>query len=312
MEHGNQTFVPGFILQELFNREGHEGLIFFIHLFMYLLILLGNLLIVLLICCDAHLLHTPMYFFLSYLSLADMCFASSTIPIMLRNLISQDKVISYSGCLSQIYFFLAFGNSDNFLLAAMAYDRYLAICCPLHYTSLMNTKRCLLMVSGCWLLALFQSTLYTSLLSSVSFCASQEIPHFFCEFYPVLGLACSDTTAVKLVVLTEGVLDILGPFVFIVASYVRIFLTVVKTSSSTSKRKAFSTCGSHLAVVILFYGTLCWIYTQPTSDNTQASLMHTVVTPMLNPFIYSLRNNEMKGALRRLLRRMRVNCMNWK
>ncbi|XP_077180550.1 olfactory receptor-like protein DTMT [Paroedura picta] len=313
MEQGNQSYVPVFVLQELFNQAGHEDLIFSILLFMYFLILLGNLLIVLLIRCDTNLFHTPMYFFLSYLSLADMCFASSTIPIMLHNLISQDRVISYSGCLSQIYFFLAFGNSDNFLLAAMAYDRYLAICCPLHYTTLMNTKRCFLMVSGCWLLALFQSTLYTFLLSSVSFCASQEIPHFFCEFYPVLGLACSDTTAIQLVALTEGVLDVLGPFVFIVASYVRIFLTIMKISSSTSKLKAFSTCSSHLAVVVLFYGTLCWIYTQPTSDNnTLASLMYTVVTPMLNPFIYSLRNNEIQGALRRLLSKMSVIHGNWK
>ncbi|XP_015281448.1 PREDICTED: olfactory receptor 1E5-like [Gekko japonicus] len=310
MEQGNQTFVPGFILQELFNQAGHKGRIFSILLFVYLLILLGNLLIVLLIRCDAHLLHTPMYFFLSYLSLADMCLASSTIPVMLRNLISQDRVISYGGCLSQVYFFLAFGNSDSFLLAAMAYDRYLAICRPLHYAALMNTKRCLLMVSGCWLLALFQSTLYTSLLSSLSFCASQEIPHFFCEFYPVLGLACSDTTAVKLVALTEGVLDVLGPFVFIVASYVLIFLSVTKASSSTSKRKAFSTCGSHLAVVILFYGTLCWTYTQPTSGSS--TVAYTAVTPMLNPFIYSLRNNEMKGALIRLLRRTSVVHRNLK
>nr|XP_056706026.1 olfactory receptor 1-like [Euleptes europaea] len=313
MEQGNETFVPGFILQGLFNQGGHEGLLFSILLFMYLLILQGNLLIVLLILCDARLLHTPMYFFLSYLSLADMCFASSTIPVMLRNLLSQDRAISCSGCLSQIYLFLAFGNSDNFLLATMAYDRYLAICCPLHYTALMNTKRRLSMVSGCWLLALFQATLYTSMLSSLSFCASREVPHFFCEFYPVLGLACSDTTAIKLVALTEGVLDVLGPFVFIVASYGRIFVAIMKTPSSTSKRKAFSTCGSHLAVVILFYGTLCWIYTQPTSENkTLPSLMYTVVTPMLNPFIYSLRNNEMKGALRRLFNRVSIIHRNWK
>ncbi|XP_048343495.1 olfactory receptor 7C1-like [Sphaerodactylus townsendi] len=314
MEQGNQTFAPGFILQGLFHQAGHEGLIFGVLLFVYLLILQGNLLIVLLICCDTRMLHTPMYFFLSFLALADICFASSTIPIMLRNLISQDRVISYHGCFFQMYCFLAFGNTDNFLLATMAYDRYVAICCPLHYKALMNTRRCLLMVSGSWLLALFQATLYTSMLSSLSFCTSREIPHFFCEFYPVLGLACSDTTAVKLLALTEGVLDFLGPFIFIVASYLHIFVTIMKTSSSSSKHRSFSTCGSHLSVVILFYGTLCWIYTQPTSKNkVLPTLMYTVVTPMLNPFIYSLRNNEMKRALRRLLSRVSSFIhRNWK
>lgn len=313
MERGNETFVSGFTLQGLFNQAGHEGLTFSILLFVYLLSLLGNLLIVLLIRCDARLLHTPMYFFLSYLSLADVGFASSTVPITLRNLVSRDKMISYGGCLSQTYFFLAFGNSDNFLLAAMAYDRYLAICYPLHYTVLMNIKRCLLTVSGCWLLAFLHALMYTLMLSRLSFCASHEIRHFFCDVNPLLGLSCSDTTPMKVVVMTEGVLDILGPCIFIVASYVRIFLTVMKTPSLSRKHRAFSTCGSHLAVVILFYGTLIWAYLLPTSENkTLASIMYTVVTPMLNPFIYSLRNNEMKTALRRLVGRMRVSQNNWK
>ncbi|XP_053149137.1 olfactory receptor 1F1-like [Hemicordylus capensis] len=311
MEQRNQT--SEFVLQELFNQMEHEGIIFSILLSMYLLNLLGNLLTALLIRCDARLFRTPMYFFLSYLSLADVGFASTTVPMMLRNLVSQNKVISYVGCLSQMYFFLLFGNCDNFLLAAMAYDRYLAICRPLHYTALMNQKHCFLVVAGCWLLAFFQSMLYTLMLSHHSFCASQEIPHFFCEFYPLLGLSCSDTTAIKTVALTEGMLDILGPFVLVVISYAHIFLTVMKTPSAKGKLKAFSTCGSHLAVVVLFYSTLCWVYVQPNSNQSNlASLMYTVVTPMLNPFIYSLRNSEMKGALRRLVARMRVSQRNWK
>ncbi|XP_054859828.1 uncharacterized protein LOC129346508 [Eublepharis macularius] len=313
MEQGNQTFVSEFILQGLFIQEGHEGIIFSILLFMYLLSLLGNLLIVLLIRCDAHLLRTPMYFFLSHLSLTDVGFASSIVPVMLRNLVSQDKVISYGGCLSQMHFVVVFGNTGNFLLAVMAYDRYLAICLPLHYTGLMNRKRCLWMVSGCWLLAVFEATLYVSMISHLSFCASQKIPHFFCDLFPLLGLSCSDTTAMQMLLLTEGMFDILGPFILIVFSYARIFLTVMKIPSLSSKRKAFSTCGSHLAVVILFYGTLCWVYLLPSFGNkTLASLMYTVVSPMLNPFIYSLRNNEMKSALKRLLIRMRVICSSWK
>nr|XP_056706050.1 olfactory receptor 1L4-like [Euleptes europaea] len=306
MEQRNET--SGFILQGIFNQAGHESLIFSILLFMYLLSLQGNLLIVLLIRCDAHLLHTPMYFFLSYLALADVGFASCTVPQTLHNLVSRDKTISYRRCLSQMFFFLGFGSSDNFLLAAMAYDRYMAICHPLHYTALMNTKRCLLMVSGCWLLAFLHSTMYTVMFSRLSFCASREIPHFFCDVYPVLGLSCSDTTPLSMLVMTEGMLDIMGPFLLIVVSYARIFYTVMRTPSSSSKRKAFSTCGSHLTVVILFYGTLIWVYLLPSSGNkTLASLMFTVVAPMLNPYIYSLRNKEMKGGLRRLVGRMQVS-----
>ncbi|XP_061477691.1 olfactory receptor 1F1-like [Rhineura floridana] len=296
-------------MQRRFSQSEHEGIIFFLLLSMYLHILLGNLLIVLLIRCDTHLLQTPMYFFLSHLSLADVGFASATVPVMLRNLLSQKKDISHTSCFSQMYFLLAFGNSDNFLLAAMAYDRYLAICRPLCYTAIMSHKHCLLMAYGCWLLAFLHSMLYTFMLSRHSFCASQEILHFFCEFYPVLGLSCSDTTAIKMVAQTEGMLDILVPFVFIVAAYACIIHAITRTPSSTGKWKASSTCGSHLAVVILFYGTLCLVYVQPTSrnsnqKNTLASLLYTVVTPMLNPFIYSLRNSEMKGALRRLLDKM--------
>ncbi|XP_077180422.1 olfactory receptor 1F1-like [Paroedura picta] len=311
MEQGNETSVSGFALQRISNETGHEGLIFSVFLLMYLLSLLGNLLIVLLIRCNSHLLGTPMYFFLSYLSLADVGFVSSTVPVMLQNLISQDNVISYVGCLFQTYFYIAFGNSDNFLLAAMAYDRYVAICRPLHYTALMTLKRCVLMVSGCWILAFLHSLMVTVLLSRLSFCASREIRHFFCDVNPLVGLSCSDTTLLKMLEMTEGVLDILGPFIFIVVSYVRIFRTVMKTPSSSGKRKAFSTCGSHLTVVILFYGTLIWVYLVPTSeDKTLASVMSNVVTPMLNPFIYSLRNNEMKSALRRLVGRTRVSRNN--
>ncbi|XP_054859830.1 olfactory receptor 1L4-like [Eublepharis macularius] len=313
MEQGNRSSVPEFILQGLFNQPGYEDIIFSILLFMYLLSLLGNLLIVLLIHCDAHLLRTPMYFFLSHLSLADVGFASSIVPVTLRNLVSQDKIISYGGCLSQMYFFLAFGNTDNFLLAAMAYDRYLAICRPLRYAALMNRKRCLWMVTGCWLLAFLHSMMYSLMLSRLSFCASQEVPYFFCDLYPLLGLSCSDTTAIKMVAMTEGMLDILGPFILIVFSYARIFVTVMKVPSSSSKRKAFSTCGSHLTAVILFYGTLCWVYLLPASENNAlASLMYTVVSPTLNPFIYSLRNNEMKSALKRGVGWMRVSQNTWK
>nr|XP_056707507.1 olfactory receptor 1E5-like [Euleptes europaea] len=307
MEKKNQTLVSGFILQGIFNQAGHESLMFSIIVFMYLLSLLGNLLIILLIRCDSHL-HTPMYFFLSLLALADMGFASSIVPIMLRNLVSQDKIISYGGCFCQMYSFLVFGNCDSFLLGIMAYDCFMAICHPLHYTALMNSKRCLLMASGCWLLTIVHSMLNTVIVSRLSFCVSREIPDFFCDIPPLLGLSCSDTTPIKMLIWTEGTLAIMGPFLLVVVSYAHIFVAVVNTPSSSSKRKAFSTCGSHLSVVILFFSTIIWVYLLPTSGNkTLASLMYTVIAPMLNPFIYSLRNNEIKGALRRLVGRMRAS-----
>ncbi|XP_053149139.1 olfactory receptor 1E5-like [Hemicordylus capensis] len=310
MSKENHTGNSGFVLLGLSTQPEHQQLLALLFLSMYLLTLLGNLLTVLLIRSDAHLLHTPMYFFLSHLSLADVGFASATLPKLLQNLLFQVQTISYSGCLTQMYSYMAFGNTDSFLLASMAYDRYVAICHPLHYTALMSHKRCLLLVASCWLLASLHSLLYTVMMSRLSFCSSREIPQFFCEIYPLLGLACSDTSTIETTALIEGFLDVLGPFVLIVISYGHIFYTILNVPSANGKRKAFSTCGSHLGVVILFYGTLCWVYLQPSSrssdqKNIVASLMYTVVTPLLNPFIYTLRNNDMKAAFRRLVSRVR-------
>lgn len=311
MRKENQTVTSGFILLGLSTQPEYQHLFALLSLSMYLLTLLGNLLIVLLICSDAHLLHTPMYFFLSHLSLADVGFSSAIVPKLLQNLLFQVKTISYGGCLTQMYFYLAFGNTDSFLLAAMAYDRYVAICHPFRYTTLMNRKRCLCMVAGCWLLACLHSLLYTVMMSRLSFCSSQEIPQFFCEFYPLLGLVCTDTSTIETTALIEGSLDVLVPFFLIVISYACIFYTILNAPSKGMNFKAFSTCGSHLSVVVLFYSTLCWVYLQPSSrksDQKQIvpSLMYTVVTPMLNPFIYTLRNKEMKAALKRLVGRMRT------
>ncbi|XP_015281471.1 PREDICTED: olfactory receptor 1E5-like [Gekko japonicus] len=309
MRKENQTELSGFLLLDLSTQPEHQRLLASLFLAMYLLILLGNLLIILLIRLDAHLCQTPMYFFLTHLSLADVGFASVTIPKMLQNLLFQVKTISYSGCLVQMYSYMAFGNTDSFLLASMAYDRYLAICHPLYYTTLMSHKRCLLLVTTCWVLASLHSLLYTLMMSRLAFCSTREIPQFFCEIYPLLGLSCSDTSLIETTALVEGFLDVLGPFFLVVISYVRIFYTILNVPSKHGKRKAFSTCGSHLSVVILFYGNLCWVYLQPPSKNSDKSvvpsLMYTVVTPMLNPFIYTLRNNEMKAALKRLVGRLR-------
>ncbi|XP_034290444.2 olfactory receptor 1F1-like [Pantherophis guttatus] len=209
----------------------------------------------------------------------------------------------------QMYFYMTFANTDNYLLAVMAYDRYMAICHPLLYAVRMSHKRCLLLVAICWLLASLNSVLYTLVMSPLSFCSSKEIPQFFCEFFPLLRLACSDTSVIETISLIESYVDVLGPFILIVISYICIFCTILRVPSTKGKQKAFSTCGSHLGVVALFYGTLCWVYLQPNSrspeQNMISSLMYTMVTPMLNPFIYTLRNMEIKAALKRFIGRIK-------
>ncbi|XP_066468814.1 olfactory receptor 1F1-like [Tiliqua scincoides] len=310
MGQWNETSPSEFILLGITTRP--ELQCFFSVLFFstYLLTLLGNLLIVLLVYWDPSLFHTPMYFFLSNLSLADIGFTSATIPKMLQTLLSESTAISYSGCFTQMYFFFAFANTDNFLLASMAYDRYVAICHPLHYATLMNHKRCLLMAGIPWLVSIVLSLMYTVLASRLSFCVTREIPHFFCDIQPLMRISCSDTKLLQTLVMSEGLIDVSIPFLLIVISYVCIFYAVLRVPSAAGKLKAFSTCGSHLTVVILFYSTLIWVYFQPPSRNagrkdTVAAIMYTVVTPMLNPFIYTLRNNEIKGAVRRVMSRMK-------
>ncbi|XP_075406970.1 olfactory receptor 7A10-like [Tenrec ecaudatus] len=271
---------------------------------MYLVTFTGNLLIILAIATDSHL-HTPMYFFLSNLSFADICFTSTTVPKMLMNIKMQTKRITYEHCITQMYFFLLFIGLDNFLLTAMAYDRFVAICHPLHYTVIMNPRFCGLLLLTSWVLSLLDSLLNVLLVLQLSFCTEPEISHFFCEFNQVIHLACSDTFLNDLVMyITAGILGGI-PFCGILFSYMKIVSSILKISSAGGKYKAFSTCGSHLSVVSLFYGTALGVYLSLAAiDNTRAtaiaSVMYTVATPMLNPFIYSLRNKDIKQALRKL------------
>nr|XP_056723268.1 olfactory receptor 1361-like [Euleptes europaea] len=307
MNHRNSTDVSEFLLRGFPSPPEVQRLLFPLFLSIYLLTLLGNVTIILLIRSDMQLLQSPMYFLLSHLALADLGFTSTTIPKALDNLLSQKKTISYRGCLAQMYFYMSFGNSDSFLLASMAYDRYVAICCPLRYSAMMSRNRCLLLAAVSWIVPIIHSLLYTLLMSRIDFCDSGEIPHFFCDIYPVLDVSCSDTSIIETLLVTEGVVEILGPFVLIIISYAFIFYTVMKIPSAVGKRKAFSTCGSHICVVVLFYGTVSWVYFKPHSKNsdhkdTAAAVMYTMVTPMLNPFIYSLRNSEMKAAMKRVVK----------
>ncbi|XP_049761007.1 putative olfactory receptor 1F12P [Elephas maximus indicus] len=312
MERGNHTSVSEFILLGLSSQLERQELIFGLFFVMYLVAAAGNLLIILAVGSDSHL-HTPMYFFLSNLSLVDFCFISATVPKMLMNIQMQTQSISYGGCLAQIYFCILLANMDNFLLTAMAYDRYVAICHPLHYSIMMSLQICALMLGSSWLIANFHSLLHTLLMARLEFCASNVMPYFFCDLIPLLQLSCSNTQLNQLMILLVGGLIILIPFLGILVSYIRIVSAVLKIPSAQGKQKAFSTCGSHLTVVILFYGTITGVYLSPSSSHSAekdslASVMYMVVTPMLNPFMYCLRNKDIKGVLRKLLSLKALFC----
>uniref|UniRef100_A0A452U680 Olfactory receptor n=2 Tax=Ursus maritimus TaxID=29073 RepID=A0A452U680_URSMA len=303
MHQGNRTISKFFLLGLAVGSE-QQKLIFILFLCMYLVTIVGNLLIILAIINDAHL-HSPMYFFLANLSFTDICFTTTTIPKMLADIQSRSPTISFAGCLTQMYFFILLVDLDNFLLAAMAYDRYVAICHPLHYAVLLSPKRCALLVVTPWVISNLVSILHLSLLGLLTVCDQKKIPHFFCDLEPILRLACSDTQINDLTILVIGGAVIFIPFTFIIVSYVFICFTVLGVPSAKGKWKAFSTCGSHLSAVALFYGSIIGVYFLPSSAysverDKVAAIMYTIVTPMMNPFIYSLRNKDMKGALRRL------------
>ncbi|XP_008563610.1 PREDICTED: olfactory receptor 1F1-like [Galeopterus variegatus] len=307
MDRDNQTRVTEFLLLGLSGKSEQEDILFGLFLWMYVVTIIGNFLIFLAVSCDSDL-HTPMYFFLANLSCVDTCFSSVTIPKMLVNHILEDKSISYMGCMAQIYFFITFTNMDGFLLSVMAYDRYVAICYPLHYTLIMRPKLCVLLVATSWGITNLHALLHTLLMIQLSFCSNNAVHHFFCDPYPVLKLSCSDTFINDLMVFTVGGVIFLTPFVCIIASYAHIFSNVLKLPSARGIRKALSTCGSHLTVVSLFYGAILGVYMRPSSSyslqDTVATVIFTVVTPLVNPFIYSLRNRDIKAALRKLILRV--------
>ncbi|XP_021067597.1 olfactory receptor 1468-like [Mus pahari] len=306
----NQTAISQFLLLGLPIPQEFQHLFYALFLAMYITTVLGNLTIIILIRLDSHL-HTPMYFFLSNLSFTDLCFSSVTMPKLLLNMQSQVPSIPYAGCLTQMYFFLYFGDLESFLLVAMAYDRYVAICFPLHYMSIMSPRLCVSLVLLSWVLTMSHAMLHTLLLTRLSFCENNVIPHFFCDLSALLKLACSDIRINELVILIIGGLVVILPFLLITVSYARIISSILKVPSTQGIHKVFSTCGSHLSVVSLFYGTIIGLYLCPSANNstlkeTVMSMMYTVVTPMLNPFIYSLRNRDMKGALKRVIQKKTI------
>ncbi|XP_075406575.1 olfactory receptor 7A17-like [Tenrec ecaudatus] len=307
MDPRNHTHFQHFILLGLSEEVELQPFLFGLFLSMYLVTFTGNLLIILAIIKDNHL-HTPMYFFLSNLSFADICFTSTTVPKMLLNIQMQKRFITYEHCITQMYFFTVFIEVDHFLLTVMAYDRFVAICHPLHYTVIMNTRSCGLLLLASWLFSVLDALLHALMALRLSFCTELEISHFFCELHQVVQLACSDTFLNNLVIyFSAGLLGVI-PLTGILFSYTKIVSSILKISSAGGKYKAFSTCGSHLSMVSLFYGTILGVYlssaaTQNSRSSAIASVMYTVATPMLNPFIYTLRNKDIKQALRKLCSR---------
>ncbi|XP_040122630.1 olfactory receptor 7A17-like [Oryx dammah] len=319
MEQENHTQFSGFLLLGLSGEAELQPLLFWLFLSMYLITIAGNLLIILTTIYDSHL-HTPMYFFLSNLSFSDICFTSTTIPKMLLNLYVQNRGITYEGCLTQLYFFILFAELDIFLLSVMAYDRFVAICHPLHYTTKMNPQLCGLLLLTSWILSVLDSLLRSLLVLRLSFCTDLEIPHFFCEINQVIQLACSDNLLSIIEMYFATVLMGIIPLSGIVVSYSRVVSSILRITSARGRYKAFSTCGSHLSVVCLFYGTGLGVYlssatTQNSRTSAIASVMYTVVTPMLNPFIYSLRNTDIKETLKSLVSTLTFNecqeCLPW-
>ncbi|XP_062968904.1 olfactory receptor 1A1-like [Cynocephalus volans] len=302
MREGNQSFTLEFILLGITGEQEQEYFFFILFLVIYPVTLIGNLLIIWAIHSDVRL-HNPMYFFLANLSLVDVFFSSVTIPKMLANHLLGSKSISFGGCLTQMYFMLALANADSYILAVMAYDRAVAISHPLHYTTIVSPKSCVLLVVVSWVIGNAIALSQTLLTASLSFCGNQGVTNFYCDLASLLKLSCSDIHFnVKMMYL--GVSVFCMPLLFIIISYVRVFSTVLRVPSTKGVLKAFSTCGSHLTVVSLYYGTVMGMYFRPLTayslKDAVITVIYIAVTPMLNPFIYSLRNRDMKAALRKL------------
>ncbi|XP_042537396.1 olfactory receptor 10J3-like [Dipodomys spectabilis] len=306
MSKPNSTFLTEFLFEGFSNFQWHHRLTFFVvFLTLYLLTLSGNVIIVTIIRLDRHL-HTPMYFFLSMLSISETCYTVTIIPRMLFGLLSPQQTISFQGCAAQLFFYLMFGANNCFLLTAMGYDRYVAICNPLRYSVIMGKTACLYLASGSLGIGLGIATVQVTSVFGLPFCDGFVISHFFCDVRPLLKLSCTDTTVNEIITLVISVCVLVLPMCLVFISYVLIISTILKIASSEGRKKTFATCASHLTVVIIHYGCASIVYLKPKSQSSVGqdrliSVTYTVITPLLNPVVYSLRNKEVKDALRRVL-----------
>ncbi|XP_024076132.3 olfactory receptor 11A1-like, partial [Terrapene carolina triunguis] len=313
MEKGegeNQTSITEFILLGFGNLPELHILFFLLFLVIYIVTMAANMLIAALVVADQHL-HTPMYFFLGNLSCLEICYTSTILPRVLASLLTGNRTISVSQCIIQFYCFALLLTTECYLLAVMSFDRYLAICKPLHYVTRMNGRFCIQLAAGSWISSFILISILISLVSQLAFCGPNEIDHFFCDLTPVIKLSCSNTSLVTLVTLIFASIDTVPPFLLTLSSYVYIISTILRIPSTTGRQKAFSTCSSHLIVVTIFYVTLITVYILPNTGALRApnkvfSVLYTVFTPLVNPLIYSLRNKEVKEALRRALQKCRI------
>ncbi|XP_066487555.1 olfactory receptor 4S2-like [Tiliqua scincoides] len=297
----NINNVTEFVLLGLTHGEEMQKICFVLFLFFYLIILVGNLLIVVTIIFSS-CLNSPMYFFLSYLSFVDICYSSVTAPKMIADFLVEKKTISFIGCIAQLFGVHFFGCTEIFILTVMAYDRYIAICKPLHYTTIMTKRVCGQMVAASWAGGLMHSMIQTLATTQLPFCGPNEIDHYFCDVHPLLKLACTDTHIIGIIVVANSGMIALSCFLILVVSYI-VILVSLRSHSSEGRRKALSTCASHITVVILFFGPCTFTYIRPSSNFSEdktVAVFYTIVTPMLNPLIYTLRNEEVKNAMKKL------------
>ncbi|XP_030066628.1 olfactory receptor 5V1-like [Microcaecilia unicolor] len=311
MEKTNHSKVTEFIILGFSEFPEIQLLLFLLFLIIYLMSLTGNLLIIFTVCFDSHL-HSPMFFFISNLSFLEICYVTVTVPKLLAVLIAQNKTISFMTCMTQMYLFLFCTGTEFYLLTAMAYDRYVAICNPLHYTITMSRKVCITLASVSWMIGFLYAVPHVILMSQSSFCSSNEINHLFCDITALMTLSCSGTSIIENINYIEGPFIGFTPLTLTIISYVYIISAILKIHSAKGRQKAFSTCSSHLTVVLLFYGTSFGVYMRPKSAysmdlNKLLTLVYITAIPLLNPLIYSLRNKELKGSVWKATRKVQ----NW-
>ncbi|KAM3920472.1 olfactory receptor 5V1-like [Leptodactylus fuscus] len=303
MEIVNQTLVRTFILLGLSDSYGLQLVFFLLFFMMYTATLSGNLLLIIVVRLNSRL-QTPMYFFLSNLAFIDICFSTTIVPKILANTISGNKEISFLGCATQMYFHLALGATECLILAAMAYDRYIAICRPLQYNTIIDKKLCQSLAAGSWTFSFLNSVIHAVFTFQLPYCKSNKVNHYFCEMPPLFRLSCKDTWFNEIAVYISGGIIALCSFILTLLSYINIISTIQKIHCTKGRRKTFSTCVSHLTVVSLYYGTIVFMYLRPRSmyspnRDRVVSILYTVVTPMLNPIIYSVRNKDVTGSIRK-------------
>ncbi|XP_026346579.2 olfactory receptor 6C74 [Ursus arctos] len=306
----NHTTVTAFILLGLTDNPQLQVVVFLLLFFTYMLSVSGNLTIITLTLLDAHL-KTPMYFFLRSFSFLEISFTTVCIPRFLVSMATGDKTISYNGCATQLFFTIVLGSIEFFLLAAMSYDRYVAICKPLHYLTIMSDRVCNLLVFASWLAGFIVIVPPLLVGLQLDFCAANTIDHFFCDFSPILQLSCTDTDVIDLMAFLSAILILLVTLVLVVLSYANIIRTILKIPSSQQRKKAFSTCSSHMVVVSISYGSCIFMYVKPSAKdrvslNKGIALLSTSVAPMLNPFIYTLRNKQVQDAFKHMIKKTEI------